>query len=238
MILLAAASNFSGPMAELTARFEAAGGSRITASYGSSGRFFAQIANGAPFQLFFSADQDKPARLEAAGLTVAGSRFTYGVGSLLLWSADARLQRTLEGGNIAEVLRGGDYRHLALANPRLAPYGQAALQTLQNLGLAAATRPRWVLGENIAQTYQFVSSGNAQLGFVALSQVQAQVRAQAGDGGGGWPVPPRLHGPIRQDAVRLLPGRDCRDCIQFMQYLRSPEARRIIHSFGYSVPGL
>ncbi|MGI9250497.1 MAG: molybdate ABC transporter substrate-binding protein [Pseudohongiellaceae bacterium] len=221
-ILLAAAANFTAPMTALVNNFETQTGHQIHTSFGSSGRFFAQINNGAPFQLFLSADQDKPARLEATGHTVPGSRFTYATGSLVLWSANNNLH--IEG---PEVLQQDNFNHLAFANPRLAPYGQAALEVLENLNLAEATRPRWVQGENIAQTFQFVSSGNAELGFVALSQVIAHSN-------NGWRVPTTLHRPIQQDAVLLLPGANCQACKEFLQYLRSPQATQIIQSFGYT----
>ena len=231
-VLLAAATNFSRPLGALVEQFEARSGHQVHVSYGSSGQFFAQISNGAPFQLFLSADQDKPARLEAAGLTVAGSRFTYAVGSLVLWSAtemEQQPQKLQE--SVAARLSQDDFQHLALANPRLAPYGQAAVEVLESLGLVAATRGKWVHGENIAQTYQFVSSGNADLGFVALSQVMTHGAITRGR---AWRVPADLHRSIRQDAVLLLSGQECGACREFMQYLQSTEAKQLIRGFGYT----
>lgn len=246
-VLVATASNFSGPMGALVEEFEARSGHSLQVSYGSSGRFFAQISNGAPFQLFLSADQDKPARLEAVGLVVPGSRFTYAVGSLVLWSATEHdpahvpEQQTEhdpepQPQQLAARLSQGDYSHLALANPRLAPYGHAAQEVLASLGLTAATRSKWVQGENIAQTYQFVSSGNADLGFVALSQVSQAMSDGKIVSGRVWRVPADLHSPIRQDAVLLLSGQDCKACREFMQYLQSAEAQQLIRSFGYEEP--
>ena len=234
-MLVAAAANFSAPLAVLVEGFEGRSGHRVLVSYGASGRLFAQISNGAPFQVFLSADQDKPARLEAAGMTVGGSRFTYAVGSLVLWSRDEGLPSARSQEGLARRLRRDDYRRLALANPRLAPYGKAAVEVLENLGLVGVTRGRWVRGENIAQTYQFVSSGNAELGFVALSQVMEGGEITRG---GGWVVPSHLHGPIRQDGVLLRRGEGCEACREFIDYLRSVEGRRIIGAFGYGTePG-
>ncbi|MEQ8953244.1 MAG: molybdate ABC transporter substrate-binding protein [Gammaproteobacteria bacterium] len=224
---MAVASNFSAPMQEIASRFEQETGHTVNISLGSSGRFFAQISNGAPFQVFLSADQDKPLRLEQAGLTVAGSRFTYAQGRLVLWSADETL---LE--DSTEILYTDNFQRLALANPRLAPYGQAALEVLQELNLVERTQDRWVMGENIAQAYQFVETGNAELGFVALSQVSGA------DGfivGSGWVLPGNLYSPINQDAVLLTAGEDCQACRELLQYMQSIQVRRLIESYGYRV---
>jgi len=226
-VLVAVAANFAAPMTELAQRFERQSGHELQLSFGASGRFFAQISNGAPYQVFLSADQDKPRRLVDSGLALADSRFTYALGALVLWSADAELD--LSG---PEVLRGSTYERLALANPRLAPYGQAAVEVLESLGLAEPSRSRWVMGENVAQTYQFVASGNASLGFVALSQVSAGGNLARGS---GWLVPTHLHTPIRQDAVLLTRAADCAACRQFLDFLRTPEAAEVIRDFGYAV---
>lgn len=224
-ILIAVASNFTAPMTELARRFEQATGHEVELAFGSSGRFYAQISNGAPFQIFFSADQDKPLRLEANGLAVPGTRFTYALGSLVLWTADQA--RVVAG---PESLATGDFRRLALANPRLAPYGQAAVEVLEALNLVAATRAKWVQGENIAQTFQFVSTGNAELGLVALSQVAEEGRISTGS---GWVVPRDLHAPIRQDAVLLQSAARCRACRDFLAFLRGAQARSITTTYGY-----
>ncbi|MEX2468610.1 MAG: molybdate ABC transporter substrate-binding protein [Pseudohongiellaceae bacterium] len=224
-ILIAAASNFAAPMTELVQRFEQDTGHEVELAFGSSGRFYAQISNGAPFQVFFSADQDKPAQLEADGLAVPGTRFTYALGSLVLWTADSA--RAVVG---PESLTSVDYRRLALANPRLAPYGQAAVQVLEALDLDTATRAKWVQGENIAQTFQFVSTGNAELGFVAMSQVAEDGRISSGS---GWIVPQDLHSPIRQDVVLLQNAAGCRACRDFLAFARGAQARAIITSYGY-----
>ena len=226
-LLLAVASNFAAPMDALSEQFEEATGHRVEIAYGSSGRLYAQISNGAPFQLFFSADQDKPARLLAAGLAVADSRFTYAVGALLLWSADANLPAVGP-----ELLR-GDFTRLAIANPTVAPYGQAALEVLHRLDMSELVASRVVRGENIAQTFQFVETGNAQLGFVAQSQVLVDGVIQRGS---GWLVPTSLHQPIRQDAVLLSRASDCQSCRAFLVFMQSAAAQATIASFGYQSP--
>ena len=223
-ILVAVASNFTAPMNQLVEEFEAATGHEVQLTFGSSGRFYAQISNGAPFQLFLSADEEKPRQLEVAGLTVTASRFTYAIGSLVLWSADPNFA------NSGPDSLDGNYRRLAMANPDLAPYGKASIEVLESLGKLDATRPRWVQGENIAQTYQFVVTGNAELGFVALSQVFENGNIKEGS---GWIVPADLHSPIRQQAVLLSNGAACNACAEFFNYLKSSDAARIIQTHGY-----
>lgn len=225
---VAVASNFTAPMEQIAEAFEAETGHVLALSSGASGKFFAQISNGAPFGVFFSADQAKPQRLEEEGLAVAGTRFTYAVGALALWSADEALVDS-EG----TILKQGRFERLALANPRLAPYGAAAVEVLNALGLAASTRQRWVMGENISQTYQFVHSGAAPLGLVALSQVTAD--GQVGRGS-AWIVPEALYQPIRQDAVLLRVAEDNPVARQLLAFVRGPTARRLIESYGYRLP--
>ncbi|MCX2779721.1 molybdate ABC transporter substrate-binding protein [Microbulbifer thermotolerans] len=224
---VAVASNFTPAMKEIAAEFEKSTGHRVILSFGSSGKFYAQIKNGAPFQLFFSADTAKPEALEREGFTVPGSRFTYAIGGLVLWSASSDL---LSDG--ISVLREGTYNRLALANSKLAPYGVAAEEVLHNLGLQKSTQAKWVRGENIAQTYQFVASGNAELGFVALSQVMHNGRI---DTGATWIVPSHLYHPIRQDAV-LLSGSNSAAAAAFLRFVRGDKARAIIRSYGYRLP--
>ncbi|MFC6635673.1 molybdate ABC transporter substrate-binding protein [Microbulbifer taiwanensis] len=227
-LTVAVASNFTAAMKEIATEFERASAHRVKLAYGSSGKFYAQIKNGAPFQLFFSADSAKPAALEKEGLAVPGSRFTYAVGSLALWSADPALLDAR-----ATALKDGSFRKLALANPKLAPYGQAAVEVLRSLGLEGATRTRWVQGENIAQTYQFVASGNADLGFVALSQI---VQSGSVGEGSAWIVPVDLYSPIRQDAVLLQRGIESAGAAAFLQFMGGDKARAIIESYGYRFP--
>jgi len=222
-INVAVAANFMGAFNVLKPTFEQASGHRLRVSSGSSGRFYAQIKNGAPFHVLFSADQATPARLEVEELTVAGSRFTYAIGALALWSANPEL--VVDG---AQVLRRGDFNKLALANPRLAPYGVAAIEVLTNLGLREATESKWVQGENIAQTFQFVSTGNADLGFVALSQIGGQ--------GSMWIIPSEFYQPIRQDAVLLRRGQTSQAAQDLLRFVRSSEAKAIIETHGYGWP--
>ncbi|OFZ85930.1 MAG: molybdate ABC transporter substrate-binding protein [Betaproteobacteria bacterium RBG_16_64_18] len=223
----AVAANFAAPMKAIVAEFEQATGHKVHLSFGASGRFYAQIRNGAPFHVLLSADEDIPARLEREGLSVPASRFTYAVGTLVLWSArtdfvDAR----------GAVLSRGAFAHLAVANPKLAPYGAAAMETLDKLGLAAALRSKLVFGENIAQAHQFVASGNAELGFVALSQVMKDGRIA---GGSAWVVPASMHSPIRQDAVILARGRGNAAAAALLRFLHQAGAVAIIRSYGYRV---
>jgi molybdate transport system substrate-binding protein len=225
-VSVAVAANFTAPMQKIAAAFEADTGHKAELSFGATGKFYAQITHGAPFQVLLSADDTTPARLEREGKAVANSRFTYAIGTLVLWSAQPG---TVDAKG--DVLKSGDFKHLAIANPKLAPYGAAALQVMEKLGVATALQPRLVQGENIAQTFQFVSTGNAQLGFVALSQVMADGTIRSGS---AWQVPASLHEPIRQDAVLLMPGKDSAAASALLTYLRGSKARAIIQSYGYS----
>jgi molybdate transport system substrate-binding protein len=226
-VQVAVAANFTAPMRAIAAAFEQDTGHKALLAFGSSGKFYAQIRNGAPFQVFLSADDEKPARLEQEGMAVAGTRFTYAIGQLALWSAKAGYVD-----NKGEVLKQGAYAHLAIANPKLAPYGAAAIEVLKNLGLLETVQPRLVQGENIAQTYQFVASGNAELGFVALSQVTRDGRLTQGS---AWIVPAHLHAPIRQDAVILANGKDNAAASALMAYLKSDKAKAVIRAYGYGI---
>lgn len=222
----AVAANFVKPMKEIASRFEERTGHKITLSFGSTGKLYAQIRNGAPFDLFLSADSATPARLEKEGAGVAGSRFTYASGRLALWSP--RDGYVDQGG---EVLKKGDFRHIAIANPKTAPYGAAARQLLEGMGLWAAIGPRVVQGENIAQTHQFVASGNAELGFIALSQTKDAV----GAGGSLWVVPQALYSPIEQDAILLQHGKDNAAARELLAFLKGDEARAVIEAYGYDL---
>lgn len=224
-VQVAVAANFTEPMKAIAADFERDTGDRVELSFGSTGKFYAQIRNGAPFDLFLAADEAAPERLENEGGTVAGSRFTYAVGRLVLWSAQAGAVDAA-----GEVLKKNGFKAIAIANAKLAPYGAAAMQTLTRLGLLEQVQPKIVQGENIAQTYAFVASGNAELGFVALSQVYADGKIKSGS---GWIVPDDLHAPIRQDAVQLARARDNKAAAALLAYLRSDKARAVIRSFGY-----
>lgn len=225
-VQVAVASNFTAPMQKLAAEFEKDTGHKAQLAFGSTGKFYAQIKNGAPFEVLLAADDETPVRLEQEGMAAAGSRFTYAIGTLVLWSARSDYVDAQ-----GEVLNKGQFNKLALANPKLAPYGKAAVETLNKLGLFAALEPRFVQGENIAQTFQFVSTGNAELGFVALSQVMKDGRIASGS---AWVVPGNLHTPIRQDAVILSNGKDNAAAIALMKYLKENKARAIIKAYGYN----
>ena len=224
-IRVAAASNFKATLVRLAARFEMASGHELVLSYGSSGKQFAQIVHGAPFDVFLAADSERPIELESTGRAVAGSRFTYAIGRLALWSRDPG--RADPGGLALARL---DYRHLAIANPKLAPYGRAAREALDSLGLWDAVSGRLVMGENIGQTFQFVNSGNAELGLVAWSQV---LQGGGKPTGSYWLVPRELHRAIEQQAVLLSGKASARE---FLEFLEGREAVEIIRSHGYGVP--
>lgn len=232
---LAVASNFAPAITALVQAFEGDSEHRLVVATGSSGKLYAQIRHGAPFDLFFSADQDKPKALVAAGLTTSAT--TYAIGKLALWSPSPGLAHKLKS-----QLVQGDYQRLALANPKLAPYGAAAAQTMQALGVTLDakgkagtkhTQRKWVRGENIAQTFQFVMTGNTDLGFVALSQI-----SQAGQisRGSAWLVPESLHQPIRQDVVLLQSAQTNQAAIEFLEFVRSERGRGIINGYGYRTP--
>ncbi len=227
-VQVATAANFTAPMKEIAAEFEQQTGHRVVLTFASSGKFFAQIQNGAPFEVFLSADAAKPQKLEEQGWSVPGSRFTYAQGSLILWSAE----EGFVAADSPDILSSDRFKHLSLANPKLAPYGAAAVETLQKLGLYESLQGKLVQGENIAQAYQFVYSGNAQLGFVALSQVMKEGKLSAGS---GWIVPADLYAPIRQDAVLLNRGKDNVAAIELLDFLQSGRAAAIIQSYGYKL---
>ncbi len=219
---VAVAANFTAAARDIAAAFETATGHRAVLSFGATGQLYAQITQGAPFEVFLAADAERPARAVAEGLAVPGSVVTYAIGRLVLWSPDPARVRG------PETLRDGGFGKLAVANPTTAPYGAAAMQVLAALGLTERVAARTVRGTNIAQTYQFVATGNAELGLVALSQV-------AGVGNGSrWGVPGDLHDPIRQDAVLLEPGAGKPAATAFLDFLRGDEARAIAESYGYA----
>jgi molybdate transport system substrate-binding protein len=225
-VQVAVAANFTGPMQVIAPVFERETGHKAILAFGATGKFYAQIANGAPFEVLLSADDETPARLEKEALAVAGTRFTYAIGKLVLWSTDPKLID-----NKGEVLKKGNFAHLALANPKTAPYGAAAMETMSKLGVLPALQARFVQGENIAQTQQFVTTGNAELGFVALSQVLRDGKIA----GSAWIVPDHLHQPILQDAVILARGKDKPAASALLAFLKTDKAKAIIRSFGYEL---
>ncbi|HMN68950.1 MAG TPA: molybdate ABC transporter substrate-binding protein, partial [Bdellovibrionales bacterium] len=200
---------------------------KVLVSAGATGKLFAQIKNGAPFDVFLSADQETPRKLIAEGLAVENSSFTYAIGKLALWSRDAGIVDPK-----GDVLNSSKFRHLSIANPKLAPYGAAAKEVLEKKGLWEKLQPKLVMGENIAQAHQFVSSGNAELGFVALSQVKMDVDKTIGS---LWLVPASLYSPLRQDAVLLKRGKDQTAAKTLLEFLRSKEAAALIQKSGYDL---
>lgn len=241
--IVAVATNFLLPLRALAADFEARTGHGARLVSGSTGQLYAQIVQGAPYDLFLSADEARPRKLEQAGRIVPGSRRPYAFGRLALWSAD----RGRIGADGVEALRALGRGRLAIANPALAPYGAASQQTLERLGLWQPLQDRLVRGVNVAQAFQFASTGNAALSFIALSQLrarmnQAEAEAKAGGGkksvetGSAWIVPDSLHRPIRQDAVLLLRAEDNEAAAALFAFLAEPDVRRRIESFGYSAP--
>jgi molybdate transport system substrate-binding protein len=225
-VQVAVAANFAQPMARIGEAFTATTGHTLKISTGSTGKFYSQIVAGAPFEVLLAADDETPARLVKEGHALPGTQFTYAIGRLALWSATPGLVDDKGG-----VLGSGKFQHIAIANPKLAPYGAAAYEVLKARGLEAIIEPRVVLGESIAQTYQFVATGNAELGFVALSQVTVPGKPAAGS---FWLVPSSLHSPIRQDAVQLKAGEKNPAAAALLIFLKTEPARQVMASFGYA----
>jgi molybdate transport system substrate-binding protein len=226
-VQVAVASNFAVPMQHIAAEFAKDTKQNAIVVTGATGTLYAQIRNGAPFEVLLAADAATPRKLETEGLAVPGSIFTYAVGRLVLWSAQPDFVDAA-----GDVLRRGHFRHVAIANPALAPYGAAAIEVIDALGLADSLRPKLLSGESVAQVAQFVATGNAELGFVALSQVVAPGQAVAGS---YWLVPTRLYSPIEQDAVLLQRGATNPAARALCEYLRSTKARDLIRSYGYAL---
>lgn len=224
-VAVAVASNFTAPMRVIAAQFEKDTGHTAKLAFGATGKLYAQISHGAPFDVLLAADDKTPTKIAVEGKGVADSRFTYSVGKLVLWSQQANYMDAQ-----GAVLKKTDWQHIAIANPKLAPYGLAAEQTLSKLNLLDSVQPKFVQGENIGQTYQFVASGNAPLGFVALSQVMQDGKITEGS---AWIVPSDMHAPIRQDAIVLNAGKDNVAAQALMQYLQGDKARTIIKAYGY-----
>ncbi|WP_248796310.1 molybdate ABC transporter substrate-binding protein [Pseudomonas sp. MWU13-2105] len=226
-VQVAVAANFTAPIQAIAADFEKDTGHKLVAAYGATGQFYTQIKNGAPFEVFLAADDSTPAKLEKEGDILAGSRFTYATGTLALWSAkegyvDAK----------GQVLKDNQYQHLSIADPKAAPYGLAATQVLAKLGLTDQVKDKLVTGQNITQAYQFISTGNAELGFVALSQIYKDGKVTSGS---AWIVPADMHEAIKQDAVILAKGKDNAAAKALVEYLKGPKAAAIIKSYGYQL---
>ena len=222
---VAVAANFTEPAKEIAAVFKAQTGHTAVLSFGSSGQFYAQMSHGAPYEVFLSADADRPEKAEQEGLGVAGSRFTYARGRLVLFSKSPGLVDSA-----GAVIASGKFEKLAIADPAAAPYGLAAVQTLQKLGLYTGVKPKIVMGSSITQAFQFVDTGSAELGFVAYSQVINVL------GGSRWVVPETYHAPIDQQAILLVPGRDKPAAKAFLSFLKGQQAKAIIRKFGYEAP--
>ncbi len=224
-VTVAVAANFAGPFAKITEGFSAATGHTVKTVTGATGKFYSQILGGAPFEVLLAADDETPKRLVAGGHAVPGSQFTYAIGVLVLWSAQPGFVD-----DRGAVLTSGRFSKLAVANPKLAPYGAAAMEVLKARGLADAVAPKLVTAESIAQAYQFIATGNAELGFVALSQVAVPGKPAPG---AYWRVPANLHGEIRQDAVLLKTGANSAAASALLAYLKTPAAKAVIQAWGY-----
>ena len=227
VVQIAVAANFTAPARALAEIFARTTGHEAKLSFGATGAFYTQIKNGAPFDILLAADDERPIRLEKDGDTVPGSRFTYAIGQLVLWSAKPGF---VDGEGA--VLKGGNFNKIAIANPKLAPYGAAAVETMDKLGLAAALTPKLVTGESIGQTYNFIATGNAELGFVALAQVLDGGKLKSGS---MWVVPAKYHAPIIQDAVILKRAAANPAAKAWMALMRSPNTQDFIRSYGYEV---
>lgn len=226
-VQVAVAANFAAPMKQIAADFEKATGHKAVLAFGATGKFYAQIRNGAPFEILLSADDETPSKLAGEGAAIAASQFTYAKGKLVLWSAKPAIVDAQ-----GEVLKRGGFDHLALANPRLAPYGAAAVEAMKALGVHDGLAAKFVTAENIGQTYQFVKSGNALLGFVALSQVSKDNRITEGS---AWVVPANLYQPIKQDAIVLNAGKGKPAPEALMKFLQGDKAKAVIRSYGYDL---
>lgn len=219
---VAVAANFTDAAKEIAAAFKAKTGNEAVLSFGASGQFYTQLTQDAPFEVFLSADDERPKKTVAEGFGVAGSVFTYAVGKLVLWSKQPGLVKG------EATLTSAAFNKLSICNPVAAPYGAAAVETMKSLKLYDALQPKFVVGANITQAYQFVETGNAEIGFVALSQVVHD------ESGSRWMVPQNLYSPIRQDAVLLKKGAGNAAATEFMSFLKGPEAKAIIERYGYT----
>ena len=226
-VTVAIAANFTAPMQQIAKTFEQDTGHKAQLAFGATGKFYAQIKNGAPFAVLLAADDETPERLEKEGLAVTGTRFTYATGRLALWSKQPNLVD-----DKGEVLRSNRFNKIAIADPKLAPYGMAAMEVIHKLGVQANVVPKLVQGESIGQTYQFVSTENAQLGFVALSQISIDGRITQGS---AWVVPQHLHTPLKQDVVLLNAGKDNAAAQALLKYLQGDTAKAIITRYGYAL---
>jgi molybdate transport system substrate-binding protein len=226
VVSVAVAANFTDATRDIIPLFEKASGHTVKVSFGSTGKLYSQIEHGAPFQVFLAADSKRPKKAEAAGLAVNGTRFTYAMGKLALWSPK---QGVFNDGEA--FVKKGEFKRAAIANPKTAPYGLAAKQVMEHLGIWSQMKGKVVRGDSIAQTFQFVATGNAEVGFVALSQVKAWKEAK----GSMWTIPQSYYTPIAQQAVLLKKGADNKAAKAFLEFLKSDQARAVITGYGYGV---
>ena len=226
-VRVAVAANFTAPMKVIAANFEKASGNKVTLSFGATGMFYTQIKNGAPFDILLSADMQAPEKLEQEGAAVPGVRFTYAIGKLVLWSLTPSYVD-----DKGDVLKRNGFKHVALASPKVAPYGAAAMEVMEKLDLVQSLQSKFVQGENIAQAYLFASTGNAELGFVALSQVTEGGKLKSGS---VWMIPQTLYTPLRQDAALLTRAKDNTAAKALIEYLKSESALVVIRSYGYEL---
>jgi molybdate transport system substrate-binding protein len=231
-VTVAVAANFTAPMQKIAQAFEQDTGHKAKLVFGSTGKFYAQIKNGAPFALLLSADVETPARLEQEGAAVAGTRFTYAVGRLALWSKNPALVDNKGQVLLSKTTDKNSFKKLAIADPKLAPYGAAAIEVIEGMGASAKVMTKLVQGDSIGQAFQFVMTENAELGFVAYSQISTDGRITQGS---AWVVPQNLYTPLRQDAALLSLGKDNAAALALIKYMRTDRAKTIIRTYGYTL---
>ena len=231
-VTVAVATNFTAPMQKIAQAFEQDTGHKALLAFGSTGKFYAQIKNGAPFAVLLSADDETPARLEKEGVAVAGTRFTYAVGRLALWSKNPSLVDDKGQVLLCNTTDKNNFKKLAIADPKLAPYGAVAMEVIERMGVIAKVKTKLVQGDSIGQAYQFVMTENAELGFVALSQISSDGRITQGS---AWVVPQNLYTPLKQDAVLLPSGKNNAAALALMKYMRTDRAQTIILAYGYTL---
>ena len=231
-VTVAVAANFTAPMQKIAQAFEQDTGHKALLAFGATGKFYAQIKNGAPFAVFLSADDETPARLEKESVAVAGTRFTYAVGRLALWSKDPSLVDDKGQVLLSNTTDKNSFKKLAIADPKLAPYGAAAMEVIERMGVIAKVRPKLVQADSIGQAFQFVMTENAELGFVSLSQIYIDSRITQGS---AWVVPQNFYTPLKQDAVLLPLGKDNAAALALMKYMRTDRVQAIIRTYGYTL---
>ena len=231
-VTVAVAANFTAPMQKIAQAFEQDTGHKALLAFGATGKFYAQIKNGAPFAVLLSADDETPARLEKEGVAIAGTRFTYAIGRLALWSKKPLLVDDKGQVLLSNATDKNSFKKIAIADPKLAPYGAAAMEVIERMGVIAKVTPKLVQGDSIGQAFQFVMTENAELGFVALSQISIDGRITQGS---AWAVPQNLYTPLKQDAVLLPLGKNNAAALALMKYMRTDRAQAIIRAYGYTL---